>query len=149
MREIKFRGKRADNGEWIYGDLSSDGLGNYWIIGPVVEADEEYIAHEYWWNVNPKTVGQLIGLKDKNGQEIYEGDILEYRDYMWNYDHNQVHLGVVVWRDNTAGFICERRVIDGEVVEPNYGLCTLAYNKKAKVIGNIYENSNLLEARNA
>ena len=79
MREIKFRGKLKTTGEWVYGDLVR-----------LQDGENTITAIYYKGEVEPKSVGQYTGFTDKNGKEIYEGDILE------NYDQ-----ALVTFRDGT------------------------------------------------
>jgi uncharacterized phage protein (TIGR01671 family) len=136
MREIKFRGKRLDDGEWVYGDYHRRAGGVHCIIA--MEPDEQgkvvYIVHQ----VNPATVGQFTGLLDKNGKEIYDGDII--RSDCGNGEVR--HL--ISFFDIIASFVAE--------MLPDNGIndyCTLSqawilkYNKE--VIGNIHDNPELLE----
>ena len=136
MREILFRGKRLDNGEWVYG---------YYVhIGPV-SCQRTYIIPEYasalYVNeVYPSTVGQYTGLKDNNGKRIFEGDIVTQN---W-YDHDEPSddsFGEVVFCEYDCSFSVMDIQKDGIVP---LGRCH-AYHWEAEVIGNITDNPELLE----
>ncbi|MGE4272093.1 MAG: YopX family protein [Desulfitobacterium sp.] len=126
MREIKFRGKRVDNGEWIYGSLLDKDI----ISSGPVDVDEEYISLGEWCSVIPESVGQYTGLKDKNGKEIYEGDICE---------DARVFRFVVVWDDDNA------RILGRGIGKQKEYIRYVGQEPAVEVIGNIYDNLELLE----
>ena len=121
MREIKFRGRCVYTNEWFYGDLIQD---KYTCsIGGMIDAEIYSQSTVY-----KETVSQYTGLKDKNGREIYEGDVLSY----WGFTF-------VVKHQNAAfGWIEDREF---------HSFASMAISEigNTKIIGNIYEHHELLE----
>ena len=140
-REIKFRGKDYNN-KWRYGDLVQE----KWGKGKAIMIKKNTTA----WSVLEDTVGQFTGLKDENGKEIYEGDIIEfsYDEFIGNFD-TKVAKGTIEFTNGT--FLIKTFEIEGKKVKDTdneelfllytVNTCTL------KVIGNVYENSELLEEK--
>jgi uncharacterized phage protein (TIGR01671 family) len=103
MREIRFRGKRLDNGEWVYGYPFELQRGQYVIYQPGDTASSlniwDYIRlHSY--EVDPETVGQSIGRKDMHGTEVYDGDILEE-----HYTSLEISRYKVEWDQESAMWV--------------------------------------------
>lgn len=154
MREILFRGKRLDNGEWVEGDLRH---GKYYGgDNTVYIMYENYALHNC--PVDPETVGQYTGLKDRNGKRIFEGDILRFGlfyDYMCyleslehpeHYDNNvcdtDIDVDVVVWGCDWdyPAFDLKNHQFDCN------GLAQLLCGGyEYEVIGNIHDNPELLK----
>lgn len=118
MREILFRGKQRDNGEWFYGDLIH--------LNHCVSIRSKDCAH----SVVPETVGQYTGLTDKNGRKIFEGDLIRSTEteetaiVQWFSEHS----AFMIWckTSNQVGFLyeCEKSIIE--------------------VIGNVHDNPELI-----
>ncbi|MFI2856948.1 YopX family protein [Paenibacillus sp. JSM ZJ436] len=140
-REIRFRGKRKDNGEWVSGSL----LNNLWgktveIVDPSEYPDYDsledivYLAVE----VDLETVGQYTGLHDRNGKEIYEGDIAI---------HESCNTCIVVYDSNRAKFkMCTINMYKSNVGNSGWtGFAIELRSAQFEIIGNRWDNPDLLE----
>ena len=132
-REILFRGKRVDGNGWIEGGIGPRANGQIF-IAPIIDASQIIISA-----VDPATVGQYTGLKDRNGKRIFEGDICIWVDNDGEYDANCKY--VVSWEQEETGF-CLQIYDTGED-------CGLDYfgdgRDGLEIIGNIHDNPELME----
>ncbi len=160
LKEVEDYGaeNRIPHGDgWVYGNLIKDG-GRRYIVGGVEECNEEYIAISWWTPVEPITVGQYAGAKDKNGKEMYEGDVAVQRFirediYDVSTDTTSLegyHVGVVVLSASKG--ICLKNSMrhlecDGEIVEEWQQTKNLKpiIQSRCEVIGNIHDNPNIIE----
>ena len=128
MREILFRGKRTDNGEWVYGSLDNASADNCRIL-------QHNREHGQLWNVRvlTETVGQYTGLTDSNGKKIFEGDILQ----------NWQHKAVVTANVFNCG--CCHSVYGFSLCDPDGEPTDDITLEHSVVIGNIHDNPELLK----
>ena len=137
----KFRGKSTaeeNKGRWMYGNLVFD-RGLAIIVSGIDEATCEYIAFEDFCSVDIDTVGQSTGLFDKNGVEIFEGDVVQFEDCYIESDFLYINKGIVEWSQGrftvTNRYSVEMEdLLDGELLD-------------VTILGNIYENPELMEGK--
>lgn len=124
MREILSRGKRIDNGEWVEGYFVNLWLVHYQKHQPII-TDNNAVSYD----VDPSTVGQYTGLTDKNGRKIFEGDIMAFTAYGFDY------VGTVEFADGSFSVMCEHASPFLDQAVSKHG---------AYIIGNIHDNPELL-----
>ncbi len=115
MRDIQFRGKRKDNGCWVYGNLI------------MIRGRAHINAVNRTGIVEPDTVGEYTGHDDITGKRIFEGDIIRYAN----------GIGSIVWSEPNAAFMCREE--DGEYHE------WFSLLENIEVIGNIHESEGKAE----
>ena len=149
MRTIKFRGKRLHDGKWVYGYLlGHDTLPCMAIV--TMNNTHKSVINKTTTSVEPDTIGQFTGLYDKDGKEIYEGDILRYsaKD---KFDEENFVSFEVFWHDNDCadnhvGWQMDRRHFHGNICGARELSRFLPkYTKKMVIIGNIHDNPKLIE----
>jgi uncharacterized phage protein (TIGR01671 family) len=142
MREIKFRAKRIDNGRWVYGQYFKTPLTDE-NSGTLPEAGWFFLTGEtrhcivqdgVSFVIDINTLGQYVGLKDKNGNEIYESDVV--KGYWWEKGESHRHIGKITYGMSAFKVVGVKQYLGmSDELSPVY-----------EVIGNIYDNSELLES---
>ena len=139
MREILFKAKRKDNGEWVEGCLIIDYVsGQYFIhqngnsVNESPKIGEEGYLRFLAFEIDPNTLCQFTGLTDKNGKKIWENDILR---------NEKSDIGVVQWFEEHAAFMIWNKT--------KHYVCYLAENdfSKIEIAGNEFDNPDLLEVK--
>lgn len=152
MRQIRFRAKRADDGAWVYGDLAH--------TQKICNAEEKArtgnvsigVIRISNYDVDETTIGQSTGLRDENGTEIYEGDIVDWTFFYTvcsgggAVEYDTIVGGVIEWKQ--GGFILRVTENDFEGAG-SYGLSDLNTDTESdvRVIGNIYDNKDLADGQ--
>ena len=161
MREIIFRGKRMDNGEWVEGLYNHIPNGRFGIDEHLIQTIKENGKIGMLYDVDPSTVGQYTGLKDKHGNRIFEGDLVQYNtfddfsccsavkfgDYDQDGSSGEYTPSVCVgWYVEVCGFTCPDWAEDDPIFfkdcQKQQNL--LEVNEMCEVIGNIHDDIDLL-----
>lgn len=146
-REILFRGKRVDNGEWIEGFFAKSGDKTFILIDNDIAVG--YVAMK---EVIAETVGQFTGLTDKNGTKIFEGDILRGYKYPYLSEGHFNYYAEVIYFENCPAFGLytfknpNLNFIEG-ISQGNTDFMDYWECENWEVMGNIYDNPGLLEEK--
>ena len=124
MREILFRGKRVETGERVEGSL----IGNDVIVGKIVDFEEDYFTTEFWYKVDPETVGQFTGETDSNGSLIFDGHIFS----------DDTGIKYIVFWDDKGQWCASDEFGETELLSD-------IITDTTNIIGNIHDNKELLK----
>lgn len=144
MREILFRGRRLDNGEWVEGYYMRYGWTGDIKDRIMMDGASALYAHE----VDPATVGQFTGLVDKHGMKIFEGDVVRYTNHVEDIYHEEI--GVCVFEQLESNFCLQRTVQNPanypvpKTTHTVYLISNVEYEAVYEVIGNIHDNNGML-----
>lgn len=146
----KFRGRNIETGEWVYGHLFYFNDGRHFIsprgtdvVGGYGGAPAKYrLENLVCFEIVPETVGQSTGLKDKNGVEIFDGDVVQAEQYLTTTIPVRIN-GIVKYSNRYTMFYLDNGSERHDLYMQSLG--GSIYN--FEVIGNIYENHELLEER--
>ena len=145
-----YRGKRRDNGEWVYGYFCMFGNSAQIFVSFTEEEKEKYKGHFLekaggeWHKVIPETVGQDTGLTDKNGKHIFEGDIVNavYQSGYVGIENTDFGNGIVLYFDSYYGGASYHIDMIGEL---GYRVFSAGLQDGVTVLGNIFDNPELTE----
>lgn len=135
-----FRGKRADNGEWLIGGYAHTTIAHG---VPITIADcvKHHLIFEsgYYYEVDPATIAQCTGLKDKHGTLIFEGDICDFEYFANKY------RGKIVFNPKTCAFEMWNNIIVGAYGEKATSTRLPCHCDNIRVIGSVHDNPELLD----
>lgn len=132
MREILFRGKRKDNGKWVYG--------NYAVTDNNEKQHFIFQNKAFEFEVDPETVGQYTGITDDNEKKIFEGDIIKQIN---SYD--KLEMTGFVRFSKSSQFVISHTYTEKENYYKREMKKAFAIKTNCEIIGNIYDNPELLE----
>ena len=130
MREILFKAKRIDNGEWVEGYYAFIDNVHYIYTGSLCNGGLYVVAERF--EIDIDTLCQYTGLTDKNGKKIWENDVVKC---LYNYyGEKGIYIGKVIYREDTCYFVAA----NSESADYEW------WEEEKEVIGNIFDNPELM-----